>query len=78
MFEFIILVGLIVLIVYSKKQERKENLKNSRNINGDFCCPYCKSTNVVSNKRGITLSTGLIGTQKVCNTCLSCGKKWYI
>ena len=74
--EFIILVGLIILIIYGNSQERKNNMKNSKNSKGERCCPFCGSTNITANKRGFAVTTGFIGSQKVRTTCFDCGKHW--
>jgi DNA-directed RNA polymerase subunit RPC12/RpoP len=39
-------------------------------------CPKCKSTQVSANRKGWTMSTGLIGSSKILITCLKCGKQF--
>lgn len=39
-------------------------------------CPKCKSTQISSNQKGWTLTTGFIGSGKVIITCLKCGKRF--
>ena len=63
------------------------------NENGEVCCPMCKSTQIVANKKGfglgkasagglllgpIGLLGGVIGSGKIVVTCLKCGHKWKV
>lgn len=63
------------------------------NENGEVCCPMCKSTQIVANKKGfglgkaaagglllgpIGLLGGVIGSEKIVVTCLKCGHKWKV
>jgi len=43
---------------------------------GQVFCPQCRSTQISANKKGLSLATGLIGSQTVYITCLSCGHRW--
>mgnify|MGYP004498107131 FL=1 len=64
-----------------------------QNENGEVCCPMCKSTQIVANKKGfglgkaaagglllgpIGLLGGVIGSGKIVVTCLKCGHKWKV
>ena len=40
------------------------------------CCPRCGSTQFHSDKRGWSIFTGLLGSNKIVMTCLKCGHKW--
>jgi hypothetical protein len=84
--EGLVLIFLIVIALYSANSKAKEkelnrenlrsqNIKNE-NLKDVVKCPKCLSTQVSANKQGITLTTGLIGTQNVWITCLQCGHKW--
>jgi hypothetical protein len=46
------------------------------NYQGQICCPKCGSNQISANKRGWTLTTGMIGSNKVLITCLNCGKQF--
>ncbi len=63
------------------------------NENGEVCCPKCRSTQIVANKKGFGLGKaaagglilgpvgllgGLIGSGKIVVTCLKCGNTWKI
>lgn len=62
--------------LYNKQEQlRKENHDNL-NAKGVVKCPKCLSTQTSANKRGITVTTGLIGSQQVYITCLQCGHRW--
>jgi DNA-directed RNA polymerase subunit RPC12/RpoP len=39
-------------------------------------CPNCGSASIHAEKRGFTLTTGLIGSRKIFITCLKCGRKF--
>jgi hypothetical protein len=39
-------------------------------------CPRCGSEQVSANKKGWTVTTGLIGSSKIIITCLKCGKQF--
>jgi predicted nucleic-acid-binding Zn-ribbon protein len=39
-------------------------------------CPKCQSTQVHAEKRGWSLTTGMIGAGKIVLTCLNCGHKY--
>jgi predicted RNA-binding Zn-ribbon protein involved in translation (DUF1610 family) len=39
-------------------------------------CPKCGSNQVHAEKRGFTITTGLIGAKNVYITCLACGKRF--
>lgn len=39
-------------------------------------CPKCGSTQLSANKKGWTMTTGLIGSSNVLITCLKCGKQF--
>lgn len=80
-FVIIFFVGIIVISA-SKGNSKSEKLKYLREQNKDNVdsnlvkCPKCLSTQISANRRGITVTTGLIGTQKVYITCLQCGHRW--
>ena len=42
----------------------------------DVKCPKCGSTQIHAEKRGFTLTTGLIGSRSIYLTCLACGKQF--
>ena len=44
--------------------------------NGTVYCPKCYSTNITAGKRGWKMTTGLLGSSKVLNTCMKCGNQW--
>ena len=63
------------------------------NEKGEVCCPMCKSTQIVANKKGFGLGKaaagglllgpvgllgGIIGSGKIIVTCLKCGHKWKV
>lgn len=63
------------------------------NENNQVCCPKCKCTQIVGNKKGFGLGKaamgglllgpvgllgGVIGSGKVIVTCLNCGYKWKV
>ncbi|MBR0598099.1 hypothetical protein [Sinanaerobacter chloroacetimidivorans] len=87
-FIFLLLIG---LLIYAKVQGGKDKevkqqelkRKNLEIINSQdntqqdvIRCPKCLSSQTSANKRGITLTTGLIGSQTVYITCLQCGHRW--
>jgi DNA-directed RNA polymerase subunit RPC12/RpoP len=39
-------------------------------------CPKCGSTQLSANKKGWTMTTGMIGSSKILITCLKCGKQF--
>lgn len=39
-------------------------------------CPKCRSNQVHAEKRGWSLTTGMIGASKIVLTCLKCGTKF--
>lgn len=39
-------------------------------------CPKCGSNQISANKKGWTLSTGMIGANNILITCLNCGKQF--
>lgn len=39
-------------------------------------CPKCKSTSIATEKRGYSLLTGLLGSNKTINRCANCGYSW--
>ena len=72
---------------------RKKGGDKMQNENGEVCCPMCKSTQIVANKKGfglgkaaaeglllgpIGLLGGVIGSGKIVVTCLKCGHKWKV
>ncbi|MDR2277384.1 MAG: hypothetical protein LBE23_05955 [Vagococcus sp.] len=65
-----------------KKEQQKiikmQNIKNENrnNQNEPIKCPKCCSTQISANKRGVTVTTGLIGSQNVYITCLQCAHRW--
>ena len=82
----IAVIGIIVLLIWAKtsgskdKELQQHNLKEQNkgnvNVQGVVKCPKCLSTQTSANKRGITVTTGLIGSQTVYITCLQCGHRW--
>lgn len=43
---------------------------------GGVKCPNCGSSQIHAEKRGFTLTTGLIGKNRIYITCLQCGKRF--
>ena len=41
-----------------------------------ICCPKCNSTQITTGKRGFSLITGFIGSNKTVNRCARCGHLW--
>lgn len=39
-------------------------------------CPKCGSLDLSANKKGWTVTTGMIGSGKILITCLKCGKQF--
>lgn len=39
-------------------------------------CPKCNSMSISTNRRGWRFITGLLGANKMINTCQSCGHQW--
>lgn len=39
-------------------------------------CPRCKSDQITSSKRGFSVVTGFIGSNKTVNRCAKCGHSW--
>lgn len=84
--ELLVLIVIILLIIYAGSQKSKdkelqqhnlrEQNKNNANVQGVVKCPKCLSTQTSANKRGMTVTTGLIGSQTVYITCLQCGHRW--
>lgn len=86
--EMIAIIAMIIGFIYlanynAKEKERKQEEIREQNLNNTdvtdnnaIKCPKCLSTQISANKRGLTLSTGLIGSQNVYITCLQCGHKW--
>ena len=58
-----------------RKKELKERLKQM-DRDGIVYCSKCYSTDITGSKRGWKLTTGLIGSSKIINTCMKCGHKW--
>jgi DNA-directed RNA polymerase subunit M/transcription elongation factor TFIIS len=82
----LVLILIIIAVIYlmsssskakesNQKRLREQNIKNAH-LEGVVKCPKCLSTQVSANKKGITLTTGLIGSQNVYITCLQCGHRW--
>lgn len=44
--------------------------------NGIVICPKCYSKNISTNRKGFTLTTGFIGSNKTVNRCANCGYSW--
>ena len=74
------------VILYKKVKEENK----MTNEDGEVCCPKCKSTQIVANKKGFGLGKaaagglllgpvgllgGIIGSGKIVVTCLKCGHK---
>jgi DNA-directed RNA polymerase subunit RPC12/RpoP len=62
-----IALGLSTDLVAALPMESRDNAPAS--------CPSCGSTSIQALKRGVTLSTGLLGAGEVEVVCLSCGSK---
>ena len=41
-----------------------------------LCCPRCGSQNVTTGKRGYSIVTGFLGSNKTTNRCGKCGYSW--
>lgn len=54
----------------------KPDILNSNDTSDKVKCPKCGCTQISANKRGITFTLGLLGTQTVFITCLKCGYRW--
>ena len=57
-----------------------ENSNNERILNNNeekkIKCPKCGSTQITAGKRGYKVTTGMIGSSTVLNTCMKCGHQW--
>jgi DNA-directed RNA polymerase subunit M/transcription elongation factor TFIIS len=84
--EVLVIIVIIVALIYGSNQKAKdkeiqqhnlrEQNKGNASMQGVVKCPKCLSTQTSANKRGITVTTGLIGSQTVYITCLQCGHRW--
>ena len=46
------------------------------NFDKPLVCPKCNSKHISINRRGWKLTTGLLGSSKMINTCQHCGYQW--
>jgi len=67
--------GNIETVAYHKFNLPKVN-PDLPNSNDKVKCPKCGCSQISANKRGITFTLGLFGTQTVFITCLKCGYRW--
>ncbi len=55
----------------------KEEIKEEHTpVEAQVGCPKCGSTQITSQKKGWSLGTGFLGSNKVLITCLSCGHRF--
>lgn len=82
-----LILAIIIGVIIASSNEKSKQLKNrqselrkqnqSNSTHTDMVkCPMCLSTQISANKRGITFTTGAIGSQQVYITCLQCGHRW--
>lgn len=78
----LVVAGLIYLLYFSiKYPSRKPTYSEKQAMqhitsDGQIYCSKCHSVQISANKKGLSLATGLIGSQKVYITCLRCGHRW--
>lgn len=65
--------SLINSIVVKCKKRNQEEYDKEHDI---VRCPRCGSTNVDIGKRGFSVVTGFVGSNKTVNRCGKCGYKW--
>lgn len=74
-----IIIGFVYIIGLETNRKtthyEKQAMQHITNT-GEVYCKNCKSTQLSSNKKGLSLATGLIGSQSVYITCLKCGHRW--
>ena len=76
---FALIVMLVILFCVNSEQKAKTQefvAKNSHDKNGEVMCPYCKSKQITVQKRGWSMTTGMIGSNKLERVCMSCMKKF--
>ena len=70
------------VITYKESNITTRNIINSKIENlrlgdkGSVICPRCYSTSITTGKRGFSMITGFIGSEKTVNRCSKCGFKW--
>lgn len=58
-------------------EQDKEKFRNFVKYYTAVKCPKCGSTAITTGKRGFSLMTGFIGSNKTVNRCASCGFSWH-
>lgn len=65
-------------VSFAKTENNNVNVERTFYIDeSKVFCPACKSTSITTGKRGFTILSGFIGSNKTINRCAKCGYSWY-